>query len=223
MSNGAAPYLNTRRGFIKAMCSIPGRSVVRLRAVLLIFAIWAPQADAAPALRDGDIVFHTSRSAQSVAVQKATRSPLSHVGIVLHRHGKPFVLEAISPVSITPWDRWLRRGVGGRFVLKRLKRPLTADERKKLFEGTALVGRPYDPYFEWSDDRIYCSELVWKLYRAAGIELAPLEKVSSFDLTAPEVRAKIRERFPNGLDPDEPVISPAALFSSPLLEEIGSE
>lgn len=36
-------------------------------------------------LRDGDIIFHTSRSAQSVAIQRATHSPCSHVGVVFIR------------------------------------------------------------------------------------------------------------------------------------------
>lgn len=38
--------------------------------------------------RNGDIVFQTSRSAQSVAIQKATRSPWSHLGIVYLRGGR---------------------------------------------------------------------------------------------------------------------------------------
>jgi hypothetical protein len=46
---------------------------------LLIWAGVGASASAAP-LRDGDIIFHTSRSAQSVAIQHATHSPYSHVG-----------------------------------------------------------------------------------------------------------------------------------------------
>ena len=45
----------------------------------------------AAALRDGDIIFHTSRSAQSLAIQRATHSPYSHVGVIFLRDGKPFV------------------------------------------------------------------------------------------------------------------------------------
>ena len=56
---------------------------------------------------DGDIVFHTSRSAQSQAIQLATKSPYSHMGIVYLRDGKPFVLEAVQPVKLTPLDEWI--------------------------------------------------------------------------------------------------------------------
>ncbi|HLQ25603.1 MAG TPA: hypothetical protein VK138_06915, partial [Acidiferrobacterales bacterium] len=38
-------------------------------------------------LRDGDIIFHTSQSAQSIAIQKATHSRYSHMGIIFFRDG----------------------------------------------------------------------------------------------------------------------------------------
>ena len=84
-----------------------------------------PCAVAAPALRDGDIIFHTSRSAQSAAIQRATHSPYSHVGLVLYRDGKPFVFEAISTVRYTPLASWIARGDGGHYVVKRLKSALS--------------------------------------------------------------------------------------------------
>ena len=54
--------------------------------------------------RDGDIVFHTSRSSQSLAIQLATKSPYSHMGIVYLRDGKPFVFEAVQPVKLIGVD-----------------------------------------------------------------------------------------------------------------------
>lgn len=45
--------------------------------------------------RNGDIVFHTSRSAQSLAIQKATESPYSHMGIVYVEDGRALVFEAV--------------------------------------------------------------------------------------------------------------------------------
>ena len=82
-------------------------------------------------------------------------------------------------------------------------------------EGEALLGRPYDLYFEWSDERVYCSELVWKVYqRALGIKIGALQTISEFDLSHPAVQAKIRERWPGQPPADEQVISPAAMFAS---------
>lgn len=85
------------------------------------------------------------------------------------------------------------------------------------------VNKPYDLYFEWSDARIYCSELVWKVYRdALGIELGVRQQLREFDLADPAVKAKLRERYGSRVPLDEPVISPAAQFESPLLETVVS-
>jgi uncharacterized protein YycO len=177
---------------------------------------------AAQPWRDGDIIFHTSRSAQSVAIQRATHSPYSHVGVIIFREGKPYVFEAISTVQYTPLSKWTARGEGGRFVVKRLKRALTEAEKSKLRTAArAHEGKTYDLYFEWSDQRIYCSELVWKIYeRALGVKLGELQKLREFDLTDAAVRAKMRERYGKKVPLDEPVISPGAQFDSPLLETV---
>ena len=53
-------------------------------------------------LRDGDIIFQTSRSELSIPIQKATRSPYSHMGIVFIRNGSPYAYEAINKVQYTP-------------------------------------------------------------------------------------------------------------------------
>jgi hypothetical protein len=174
---------------------------------------------AAPALRDGDIIFHTSRSAQSAAIQRATHSPYSHVGIVFLRDGKPFVFEAIATVRYTPLDAWIARGDGGRYVVRRLKTALTPAQAAKLrASARQFEGKPYDLYFEWSDERIYCSELVWKMYeQALGVKLGALQELREFDLTDPVVKAKMRERYGANVPLEEPVISPGAQFDSPLL------
>ncbi len=174
--------------------------------------------------REGDILFQTSLSAQSVAIQKATHSPYSHVGIVLFRNGRPFVFEAVQPVKFTPLAAWIGRGKGGHFVAKRARKPLppgAAAAFHRLAERYA--GKPYDLTFEWSDRRMYCSELVWKLYQAAGIELSPLAKLGSFDLTDPEVRQILKRRYGDKVPLDEPVVAPSAIFDSPLLITVATE
>ena len=81
--------------------------------------------------------------------------------------------------------------------------------------GDKYKGKHYDLYFEWSDDKIYCSELVWKIYKeAVGIELGKLTTLGDFDLSHPLVQAKIKERFKGDLPLNELVISPAAMFES---------
>jgi uncharacterized protein YycO len=182
----------------------------------------AASATAAPPLRDGDMVFQTSRSGQSIAIQRATHSRWSHMGVIVMRDGKPFVFEASATVRYTPLSAWAARGSQGRYEVRRLKRALTTAQSAKLRTAAAkYAGRPYDLYFEWSDDRIYCSELVWKMYRdALGIEIGARQKLREFDLTDPAVKTKMRERYGNHVPLDEPVISPAAMYDSPLLETV---
>jgi|SRR5882672_4183191 len=191
--------------------------------ILLVIACMSPVLlRAQEGFRDGDIIFQTSRSAQSAAIQRATHSSYSHVGVILFRDGKPFVLEAIATVRYTPLDRWIERGDGGRYVVRRLNHGLTSGQAGKLREAAeAYVGKPYDLYFEWSDERIYCSELVWKIYwRALNLELGHKQKLGEFDLGDPVVAAKLRERYGKLIPLEEPVISPAALYESNLLQTI---
>ena len=192
-----------------------------LAGALLILACGnAPRLE--NSLRDGDIIFHESRSSQSLAIQLATQSRYSHMGILFHERGQWFVYEAVQPVKSTPLHEWIRRGKDGHFVVKRLHDPLTPAARARLRTvGERYRGKSYDLYFEWSDDRIYCSELVWKIYKiGTGIEIGRLQKLRDFDLTHPAVRAKMRERYGNRIPAEEPVISPAAMFESKVLVEV---
>jgi len=167
----------------------------------------------------GDIVFQTSTSAQSNAVQAATHSAYSHMGIVLRQNDKPMVLEAVQPVKFTELNAWFARGKGQHYVVKRLNSPISAESRSRFnLEAAKYIGKPYDLTFEWSDEKIYCSELVWKIYKeAVGVELAPLAKLGSFDLTSSAVKSKLKERYGSNIPVNEPVIAPSAIFDSSLL------
>lgn len=175
--------------------------------------------------RTGDVVFHTSTSAQSQAVQQATRSRWSHVGMVVAEGTGWAVVEAVQPVRVVPLRDWLDRGVDGRYAVYRLKQAdavLTADAQTELATAArAFVGRDYDPFFGWSDDRIYCSELVWKAFeRALDVELGTPHPVTDFDLEAPAVVGILAKRFPDGLPEGEVAVSPQDLADSALLERI---
>lgn len=180
---------------------------------------------AADGVREGDIVFQTSKSGQSVAIQRATSSPYSHMGLVVFRNGEPFVFEASATVRFTPLRAWIERGEGRRYLVKRLRNAesrLTSDVVREMHViARKLEGKKYDLTFEWSDDRMYCSELVWKIYqRALGLEIGSLQKLREFRLKDPVVQAKLRERYGANVPLDEPVISPAAMFDSAELETV---
>ncbi|MGE8426584.1 MAG: YiiX family permuted papain-like enzyme [Sphingobacterium sp.] len=175
-----------------------------------------------PTLKDGDMIFQSSISPQCKAIQLATRSPYSHCGIIFYEQGKPYVLEAVQPVTVTKLEHWIARGEKQHYAIKRLKNAdhvLTNSTLAKMKAiGKNFLGKNYDATFEWSDDKIYCSELIWKIYqRGAGIEVGKLEKLKDFDLSSPEVKAKLKERYGNSVPLNETVISPASIFNNPLL------
>lgn len=183
------------------------------------------QLDDSDKIKNGDLIFQTSLSGQSKAIQLATNSKYSHCGIVYSDNGQYFVFEAIQPVKTTPLDKWIARGKDGHYVIKRLKNAdqvLNAETLQKMKqEGEKFKDKNYDLTFEWTDDKIYCSELIWKVYqRATGIEIGKLQKLSDFDLTNEAVKQKMKERYGNKIPTEEIVISPAAIFDSELLTTV---
>jgi hypothetical protein len=192
-------------------------SRITVFAIALILAGCARDPGYEP--RNGDIVFQTSRSSQSLAIQLATKSPYSHMGIVYVRDGEPLVFEAVQPVKLTPLRTWIERGERKHFVAKRLRDAesrLTSETlQRMLAAGEQLTGKDYDLYFEWSDDRVYCSELVWKVFeRGAGIRLGEQQTIADFDLSHPAVQAKVKERYGDEIPLNEVVVSPVAIFDA---------
>lgn len=175
-------------------------------------------------LHDGDIIFQTSKSTQSQAIQAATHSKYSHMGVLFKQDGSWYVYEAVGPVKSTALNHWIARGSGHHYSVMRLKTPdtLSPSQLKRLTnEGLKFRGKPYDQYFGWSDEKIYCSELVWKMYKSAlNIELGKLTTLGSFDLSAPEVKAKLKERYGKNVPLQEKTISPRAIYDCSLLYRV---
>jgi hypothetical protein len=171
---------------------------------------------------EGDIIFQSSNSSQCNAIKLATHSEYSHVGMITIQNDKPYVLEAVEPVCLTPLNSWIARGTGEHFTRMRLKKresvikPETAILARSI--GKSMLGKHYDLYFGWSDDQLYCSELVWKVYkRGCNLELCPLRKMKDFDLTSAEVKAIMKQRYGNNPPLEEQVIAPSDLSESELL------
>ncbi|MEH3414914.1 YiiX family permuted papain-like enzyme [Phytobacter diazotrophicus] len=173
----------------------------------------------------GDIIFQMSRSSQSKAIQQATHSRFSHTGMIVLRKNVPYVFEAIGPVVYTPLPTFINRGEKGHYIIRRVKGGLSIAQQQKLAQtATRYLGKPYDQAFSWTDERQYCSEVVWKVYkRALGIQPGKLQKLKEFDLNSPVVRAKLNERYGRNIPLNETVISPQALFDAPQLETVAKK
>jgi hypothetical protein len=196
-----------------------GRSIA-LWAFVAGFAVSGGTRAAEPVLEMGDVVLQTSRSAQSRAIQWATASPWSHVGIVEVRRDGAFVIEAIGKVSRTPWRSWRARGGGGRVLVLRPRALGAAARARAVAEARRHLGKPYDARFGWSDDRMYCSELVVKAYaRGAGVTLGRMERLG--DLRVAGLEAAIRARYRGGVPRELTLVTPASIAADPALAVVG--
>lgn len=176
-------------------------------------------------VKDGDLIFQTSQSSQCEAVRIATNSKFSHCGIIYIINGEKFVFEAVQPVKLTKLEDWISHGLNNEYLVKRIKSDetiLTKSNLKEMKEyGNKFLNKNYDLYFEWSDDKIYCSELIWKIYKnGAGIELCPLEKLKNFNLKDKKVQTILMERYGNNIPLEEKVISPSQIVDSQILETV---
>lgn len=176
---------------------------------------------------NGDVIFQTSTSSESRAIQQATHSIYSHCGIILWQDGQCYVYESNQLVKKTPIKEWILRGKDHHYVVKRMIDSANLGRiciRKMLAASKAYDGKKYDMYFGWSDDRIYSAELVWKIYHyGAGIDLAQPMKLKEFDLSSPIVKEKLEERYGKNIPYEELVISTSQLYESPYLETVFAE
>lgn len=176
-------------------------------------------------LQNGDIVFQGGNEAQAKAVKAATNSQWSHVGVVFFHQEKPWVLEAVQPVKTTPLASFISRNPRSFYAmrLKNADRYLNDGNMRKAQQYAQLqIGKPYDPYFQWSEKRIYCSELVWKIYKhATGVELCKPRLMSSYNLHHPSVQSLIKKRYGSmsKVPMNELMVAPSDLASSKLLIE----
>lgn len=167
-----------------------------------------------PALRSGDIVLQASQSGMSETIQRATASPYSHVGIVEVTPKGTFVIEAIDPVSRTPFDRWRARGNGGHLAIMR---PRVDDQgiAAALSSARHELGKPYDSRYSWDDDRLYCSELVVKAFeRGAHVSLG--KKVRLDQLKLSDQERGIATLL--GVPMSQTVVPPGTIAEDPHLE-----
>ncbi len=170
-------------------------------------------------IKEGDLIFQESTSEQAKAIQLATHSRYTHAGIILKVKGDWKVLEAVQPVKYTKLESFINRGVKRHYVVKRLSNYDQLVNESILMKikvvGNRYLGKKYDIYFEWNDDRIYCTELIWKIYKKTlNIEIGKLEKLSSFDLSHPYVKNLMKKRYGENIPYDELVISPESMFQS---------
>jgi len=140
-------------------------------------------------LRDGDILFRRGKEAVSeVVLGLDPQSAFSHVGIVVIRTGEAWVVHMVpaeaegedDAVKLEPVSRYLAADRSTGMAVYRLHElpDNSSASRLKIVVREALrlaqIGIPFDKAFNLdTQDRLYCTELVWQAFLKAGIDLAP--------------------------------------------------
>lgn len=173
-------------------------------------------------VQSGDIIFQVSSSSQAPAVALASNSPITHVGIIAVDGDRVTVIEAVEPVREIPIEEFIDHS--NFWGVSRLKdAPKNPNWSKKVLHvARAMKGKHYDGLFQWGDDRIYCSELVWKAFsRGAGIDLVQPQRVGDLNLSLAPVQSLIKRRMGGKkLNLEEKIVTPGALHESDKLEPV---
>jgi hypothetical protein len=197
-------------------------------------------------LREGDIVFIRSRSANAPLIaalsnlnaQDDADDVFTHCGIVFRdADGQWKVYEGAGRIGIrltlTEWQSKESKDgpLHNLYVLRWNGQPqLTGSVLEKVVtKAKILHDTHYDNGFSWTDSHAYCSELVWKAFDAGGLTLCDLPNMGHYvDAVPAKVADKIKERLNDpavkrdyrdgkNYDPKESAISPEDIFRSAAL------
>ena len=159
------------------------------------------------ALQEGDIVFIESQSSQSPYIKVGTMSKWTHCGVVVNTPDGMKVLEASKTVKLTPFNSFIGRAKNENWCIKRPKQKLTNPINYNKF-----IGQPYDLEFKFNNGKMYCSELVWLVYKEQGIELCKPRKVSSFIMTRiPKVKKLMNKR---NIQMNQEAVAPVDIYKA---------
>ena len=156
-------------------------------------------------LREGDIVFIETRSFQSKFVKMGMMSIWSHCGIAVNTPEGVQIMEADTTVRILPIERFIDKSVGKKFIVKRPVQQLS-----EPIDQAEWLGRWYDLNFSFDNEEVYCSELVWLIYKEQGIELCPPIKINEhFMVRFKPLQRALEER---GISPEQYAVAPCDLL-----------
>lgn len=140
-------------------------------------------------LRTGDLLFQKVNKNDSLT----SDSTYNNIGIAFIDGDNYALLETTDQVQYVSIRQWVENGNKNHYVAKRLRNAddlLTnsgiQDLRK---EARNNIMKKYDNSNDWSDDKMYNAELIWKMYeRTFNIELGALDTIKTDSIKRLEIR-----------------------------------
>lgn len=134
-------------------------------------------------VRSGDVIFIRGKSIRSAVVRllEGSNRDYSHVGLVVLENGHPFIIHA-DPAATTdrvikePWDAVISPKRITTATIFRMADSSTAERlgiqastvAQRFWRDALLFDHEFDLT---TPQKLYCTELVWRAYMAAGIDL----------------------------------------------------
>ena len=114
--------------------------------------------------QNGDMILQTNTSGQGLAIQLATNSKYTHIGVLFKENNEWMVYEAVQPVQKVTLSEFILRGENSQYTVLRLKNDslVKLDHVTQKMKNYLLkqIDKDYDWVFNWSEEEMYCSELV---------------------------------------------------------------
>jgi uncharacterized protein YycO len=163
--------------------------VFKCTIILLLLSSITLAQPAVNTIKTGDIVFQDMDCGDLCnAIEKVTQSygnnSFSHMGLCYWRTDTLYVIEAVGKgVILTPYQAFINRSADSAGKPK-IKLARVKYKHAELVQGAvnialSYLGTPYDDYYIMGDDKMYCSELMYRAFYKANnnhdfFELEPM-------------------------------------------------
>jgi hypothetical protein len=194
-----------------------------MKRILLLLAVLSSASAKEYERREGDFVFQSfPHNELTDVIEGCTHSGFSHCGIVHLSGSKWVVIEAVGPVQETPMDDWVNRGRGHHIAVYRLKQPWSGKIPEMIKNAKSYLGRPYDIHMRFDDEKLYCSELLFKAFKkSTNQDLGKTQEINELDWKPWETAIEHIEGGPVPLD--RRLITPKAITESEKVELVFSD
>jgi len=171
-------------------------------------------------LQTGDLLLQPLHCWSCSLIEAQEKSPYSHIGVALKVRQEIFVIEAFGKVRLVPLEEFLKKTQKDELIkVRRLKKKVFTDD-EFIRIAKSFLELDYDREFRWNNyneqglEKIYCSELVYKIYEnfISGLPIKPMK----FD-----INQEYWERYFQGNVPyNELGVSPEDFNQSDLFEDV---